>query len=77
MVSGSIEIRVNGSSDNWVNLGSINIHPTAKTTFPVVKSGDGTYVGMMEISTAGAIRVYIKQTLANSSVAGCFNYMAN
>lgn len=74
---GSIECQLTVTANNWVTLGTFNINPPQAITVPVVRTGDGTYCGMVNISSNNNVRLYSKQALSNNSIAFTFVFAYN
>ena len=74
---GSIECQLTATANNWVTLGTFNINPPQAITVPVVRTGDGTYCGMVNISSNNNVRLYSKQGLSNNAIAFTFVFAYN
>ena len=74
---GSIECQLTATANAWVTLGTFNINPPQAITVPVVRTGDGTYCGMVNISSNNNVRLYSKQALSNNAIAFTFVFAYN
>ncbi|MBO7710149.1 MAG: hypothetical protein J6S83_06750 [Lachnospiraceae bacterium] len=66
------------TAGTWVSVGTVSKRPSDLVVTAGVRSGDGSYLGMVEISTQGLIRLYPTQTIsANDGLAFSIAYRTN
>lgn len=73
-VSGTIEIQCSASITTWVTIGSISKPPTSQIIVPAVRTGNGSFVGMVRIKTNGTVDLYSTQSLSNNAISFTFGY---
>lgn len=74
MAYGTIEAKLTAAQSTWVVLGTISKYPAQMATFPCLRTGNGTFSGMIQITTAGIVQLYSTQALSGNAIAFSFNY---
>jgi hypothetical protein len=74
MAYGTIEAKLTAAQSTWVAIGTISKCPAQMATFPCLRTGNGTFSGMVQITTAGIVQLYSTQALSGNAIAFSFNY---
>ena len=71
----SLELRITAQPGEWTLLFTMpNNRPWTNITIPCIKTGDGTYAGMVTINAGGQVMIYAKQSFSNVNVAFSFTF---
>lgn len=71
---GTLEVTTTATANSWVTLGTLSKYPTEAVTVPCVRTGNGTFSGMVKISYEG-VKLYTTQALSGNAVGFTFSYM--
>lgn len=76
MAYGTMEMQVTATQNTWITLGTFNKNPYqyASPVVPCVRTGNGTYSGMVQISREHGVRLYSTQGLSNNAISFSFAY---
>ena len=78
LVGFSLEVQLTASVNTWKKLGTItpvpNIITGTSIKAPCCYTGNGSYIGMVEITTSGEIRLYPTTALSSGSIAFSIAY---
>lgn len=74
MAVGTIEINVTASAGTWINIGTIDAHPYSDMNFICIRTGNGTFCGMVCIEQTGNVRLYSSQELNSNGISFTFAY---
>ena len=82
LVAGTIKVGVSANANEWKNLVMISPPPkksgnTNDISVPAVRTGDGSYLGMIAFHTNSAVVLYSKQTLTGNELSFTFAYKTN
>lgn len=72
---GTLEITATAAANSWVTLGTLSKYPTEAVTVPCVRTGNGTFSGMVKISQYDGVKLYTTQALSGNAVGFTFSYM--
>ena len=73
-LAGTIEIQCTASISVWTTIGTISTPPAFQIIVPAVRTGNGSFVGMVRIKTDGTVDLYSIQSLSNNALSFTFGY---
>lgn len=74
LVGGSLEVQTTTSASTWKLLGTISHAPSEAVSVPCVRTGNGTFCGMVKIGTNKEIQLYSTQALSGNAIGFSFAY---
>ena len=75
-VTGSVLFKLDVSQDTWKNAFQISKAPSVECFFPVIRTDNGTFIGMIKFFTNNATQVYLKNavTVSGDTLSVVFSY---
>lgn len=74
IVSVSLEVRGTVTANTWATIGTLAIKPKSEVKGVAIRTGNGTYTGMVSAMTDGTIRIYSTQTFSNGGFSFDLSY---
>ena len=74
LVGGTVDFKLTASANTWIDIADIDYIPTNMAQMPCVNTSNGTFGGLIQITTGGVIRLYPPTAINNTEISFTFNY---